>query len=488
MLSGSDGRLEEAQRSDISLDQVLSECGLGYFHKRLLVVCGFGFSAAAVEVVLTAFLFTELEARWGLNQYELGVLPSLVGFGSTIGELVWGPLADSHGRRPVFMATVVIVAVFGLLSAMSPTFVWLYLFRFMVGFGYGGNIAVDFAIFTELLPTQGRGDMLFYISAFWPIGQASTCLLAWAVIPTLGWRAFLVVCSIPTLITAFLRPLIPESPRWLLLKGREQEALEVCRHIAETNGMRPEDVGLRPGVRLVLADEAQPLLSSPQDEEEASRYLPSLARLWGRSLWRTTLACSLYVGGLGFAGYGATTFMPTFLEHKGIVGPSMYQTMTLNALSQFPGIALAMWVASRRGRRPALQLALFSIAVSLAVFAFVKTYVLIIICTCLASCSLEFGWAVFHVYAPEVFPTEVRATALGFISATGSVVSMSAPFVAAFLITEGTALHVIMFFSTICAIVCCTTGALFEKETMDQDLPDRASQVSPRAGSPKEKD
>jgi len=487
MSSGSGGALEESQCSVVSLDQVLSECGLGFFHKRLLVTCGFGFSAAAVEVVLTAFLFTELEAHWGLNEYELGALPSLVGFGSTIGELVWGSLADSHGRRPVFMVTVVIVAVFGMLSAMSPTFLWLYLFRFMVGFGYGGNIAVDFAIFSELLPTKGRGDMLFCISAFWPIGQASTCLLAWAVIPTLGWRVFLVLCAIPTLITAFLRPLIPESPRWLLLKGREQEAREVCRHIAETNGMRPEDVGLRPGARLVLANETHHLLSSPQDGDEGNSYLPTLARLWGRSLWRTTLACSLYVGGLGFAGYGATTFMPTFLEEKGLVGPSMYQTMTLNALSQFPGIACAMWVTSRYGRRLPLQLALLSMAASLAVFAFAKSYALIIICTCLASCSLEFGWAMFHVYSPEVFPTELRATALGFISATGSVVSMSAPFVAAFLITEATALHVIMFFSTICAIVCCTTGALFHQETMDQDLPDRASQISPRPGSLKEK-
>jgi len=450
------------------------------------VTCGFGFSAAAVEVVLTAFLFTELEAHWSLDEYQLGALPSLVGFGSTIGELFWGSLADSHGRRPVFMVTVVIVVVFGMLSAISPTFVWLYLFRFMVGFGYGGNIAVDFAIFTELLPTKGRGDMLFYISAFWPIGQASTCLLAWAVIPALGWRAFLVVCAIPTLITAFLRPLIPESPRWLLLQGREQEALEVCRHIAETNGVRPEDVGIKPGVRLVLGSETQRLLPSPQDDE-GCRYMPNIARLWSKSLWRTSLACSLYVGGLGFAGYGATTFMPTFLEDKGLVGPSMYQTMTLNALSQFPGIGIAMWVTARHGRRLPLQLALLCIALSLAVFAFAQTYVLIIACTCLASCSLEFGWALFHVYSPEVFPTELRATALGFISATGSVVSMSAPLAAAFLITETTALHVIMLFSTICAAVCCTTGALFHKETMDQDLPDRASQISPRPGTLKEK-
>merc|ERR1712060_436031 len=97
---------------------------------------------------------------------------------------------------------------------------------------------------------------------------------------------------------------------------------------------------------------------------------------WSRSLWRTTLACSLYNGGLGIAGYGVITFMPTFLKNNGLEGPSMYQTMLLNAVFQFPGLALAMWVSSRHGRRLPLQLALFFIAASLAVFSFAKTYLL----------------------------------------------------------------------------------------------------------------
>ncbi|CAK0865304.1 unnamed protein product [Prorocentrum cordatum] len=76
MSSSSSGRGLEAQCSDISLDQVLSECGLGFFHKRLLVTCGFGFSAAAVEVVLTAFLFTELEGHgiYAKEFYDISVV------------------------------------------------------------------------------------------------------------------------------------------------------------------------------------------------------------------------------------------------------------------------------------------------------------------------------------------------------------------------------------------------------------------------------
>jgi putative MFS transporter len=474
-----------APRRDVSVDRVMSDCGLGYFHNRLLVTCGFGFSAAAIEVVLTAFLFPELEAHWGLNEYELGMLPSLVGFGSTVGELFWGSMADSYGRRPVFMVTVVIVVLFGVVSAFSPNFTWLYIFRFLVGFGYGGNIAVDFAIFSELLPTKGRGDMLFYISAFWPLGQAATCLLAWATIPTLGWRTFLIICAVPSLITAFLRPLIPESPRWLLLQGKNREAIEVCTHIAELNGKRPDEVGIGEGTRLTLANETQSLVGSERPEDPASSSSsscgpPKIFQLWGPTMWRTTLACSLYVGGLGFAGYGATTFMPRFLGEKGLKGPDMYHAMVLSALSQFPGIAFAMFVANRYGRRLPLQIGLMSIAASLAVFAFAESYAMIILCMCMTSCSLEFAWALFHVYSPEVFPTELRATALGFISATGSIVSMSAPFAAAFLMTEASALHVIMFFSSICAIVCLATGALFQFETSDRDLTDRAGQLSAR--------
>lgn len=179
--------------------------------------------------------------------------------------------------------------------------------------------------------------------------------------------------------------------------------------------------------------------------------------------------------------------MPSLLEDKGLSSLGTYTTMTLDSFSQFPGIVFAMWVSSRHGRMLPLQLSFVVMAISLAVFAFADTYVQIILCTCFASCSLEFGYAIFNVYSPEVFPTDIRATAIGFVFAMGSLAAIVVPYVTAFLITEATTLYAIIFFSSACAIVGYTSGMLSHQETLDRDLTDRASQLSPQSGSSSEK-
>mmetsp|Transcript_48405 Transcript_48405/g.138301 ORF Transcript_48405/g.138301 Transcript_48405/m.138301 type:complete len:477 (+) Transcript_48405:75-1505(+) len=462
--------------NQVALDEVLSRIGIGWFHLRLLLVCGLGFSSAAIEVVLTAFLFPELRQHWDLNEYQLGALPSLVGFGSITGELVWGFLADRYGRREVFMVTVCIVVVFGVASALSQSFRSLYILRFIVGFGYGGNIAVDFTMYSELLPTSGRGRMLFYISTFWPIGQCITSLLAWWVIPGLGWRAFLIACAIPSLVTAFLRPLIPESPRWLLLNGYAERATEVCRHIATFNGKRLEDVGLAPGAQVCLEDETFSVSGAGETKKEWHHWL-QVVNLWDRSLWRTTLGCMLYVSGLGFAGYASTAFMPTFLEMKGITKMGVYASMTISSLCEFPGIILAAATGMYFGRLWPLFGAMLFISVSLLLFGTAEDHTWVVVCSCLSSCCVECGWALFHVYTPEVFPTEVRATAVGFVTAFGSIISMCAPFLVAWLLETGSSVHVSVFFASICAAGSVFSRCLLHIETMDRDLPDRAEQL-----------
>eukprot|EP00971_Amphidinium_carterae_P004123 81901-Amphidinium_carterae.1 len=110
----------EAPTQHVDLDDLLSRIGDGWFQTRLTWVCGLGFSAAAMEVVLTGFAFTELRKVWNLSEYQLSAVPMLVAAGSILGELSWGPLADRFGRCRVFVVTTLIVVVFGLASALAP--------------------------------------------------------------------------------------------------------------------------------------------------------------------------------------------------------------------------------------------------------------------------------------------------------------------------------------------------------------------------------
>mmetsp|Transcript_44655 Transcript_44655/g.83216 ORF Transcript_44655/g.83216 Transcript_44655/m.83216 type:complete len:474 (-) Transcript_44655:94-1515(-) len=456
----------------VSLDEVLANIDTGYFHTRLWWVCGLGFAAAAIEVVVMAFVFPELRDAWKLDEYQLGTLASIVGLGSIIGECIWGAVADRIGRRPVFLMTVIVVVAAGIASACAPGPMVLCGTRFLVGFGYGGNIAVDFALLSEFLATEARGKHLFFVATFWPVGQLFTTLLAWSLIPHHGWRAFMACCALPSLLAAFSRPWIPESPRWLLTKGRVEEATQVLRDIAATNGKRPEEVGLPEGMQVTLANELSQLTGASGDD-----FYGGIMKLLSVDLWRTTLGVSIFVSALNFAGYGITTFMPSFLEMKGIPGRTIYATMTLNALSQFPGVFGSAALAPIYGRLTLIHVSLLCAGVSLLVFAYARDSVYVAICTCFASMFLESGWAIFHVYVPEAFPTELRASACGLLSATGSVFSMVAPFISAYFVERERPFYAILTFSAIVVSASVLTWNFLHIETTDRDLQDKIKSV-----------
>jgi len=462
---------EHAPHREVPLDQVLTQIGTGHFHHRLFWISGLGFAAAAIEVIFLGFAIPELREQWHLNEYQIGLLPTVIGIGSMVGQLTLGPIADAYGRKPVFVGTVLVVVIAGISSAFAPNVTWLCIIRSVVAIGYGGNIAVDFTLTSEFLSTEGRSSMLFRMAYMWPVGQLITCILAWMFIPSCGWRGFAVACSIPTLLICFLRPLIPESPRWLLLSGRTEEALEVCQEIATVCGKRPEDVGLHAGTVLTLSNEVCHVDSS--DMRAETRVWEKTFALFSAPFLRTTLGVTALGCGLSVAGYGCNTFMPSFLAMKGIHGESRYHTMVAIAGSQLVGIT-AMYASSNScGRLVLIPLALTCTSLCLFSFGIAGTQTAILISSCFASSFLEAGYCLFHVYVPEVYPTELRATACGSLSTIGSIITGLIPMTTAYMISTGDILDAIFFFS----IVTLATGFMcfvcLDIETAGLDLSDK---------------
>lgn len=420
-----------------------------------------------------SFVLPELRRPpWELDEWQLGRLVTTIGCGSIFGETLFGALADRYGRRTVFMFTVLLVFGFGVLSSFAPTVHWLAALRFCVGFGYGGNIAVDFTMYSEFLPTQGRGRMMFLLAGFWPVGQILAALMAWYIIPVLGWRAFVVACAIPSLITAFARPFIPESPRWLLTKGRVQEATQVCLEIAELNGKPPESVGLGHGCEVCLENENSSLESASVARDPESYKIP-LAHLFNKSLVHTTVGLLLMVSALNYVSYGTLTLMPTFLEMKGIPKASMYLSMVFNSMAQLPGIALGAAGALYIGRLHSIRASMFLTGLGLFAFAFVNKQQHVVACTMFASCFLEASWSLYHVYVPEVYPTDCRAFATGFLSAAGSIVAIAGPFVSAWLMENAKSpINVILAISGTAGLAGIGACTLLQIETKDRDLHD----------------
>lgn len=465
----------------VLLDDIYANIGLGKFHAHLFVVCSIGFSAAAIEVMLLAFLLTELRPLWNLSEYEVGMLSAFKDAGVLAGELFWGPVADYYGRRAAFTYSMVFIVIFGTLSAFTYGIWGMIACRFLTGFGYGGTFVIDLAMFTEFLPKQQRGMMLFLFAFSWPVGQLGSTGLAWWLIPSVGWRCFVLACVVPSLLTVFLRPFYPESPRWLCSQGRSEEATEICRSIAIENGVRPEDVGILENSQVTAISEASEL--APEHPEEDHTF----AGLFSTKIARTTFGLMAVVLALNFATYGSQTFMPTFLKMKGLGEQDLYLTMTLNACSQFPGVLLAMLMAGSYGRLITVHAYMFVATVSLILFAYATSDLGVMACSCFVAGALEGGWAVFHVYMPEVYMTKLRGTAGGFLEGFGTVSSMVIPFFVAFCLEEFRenmlAVYLIALSVAVggfVAFFCLNT------ETKDRDLDDGStSAVHSKLGLPR---
>ena len=235
-------------QTTISIDEAIERLGYGRFQLRVLVAAGLCFAADAMEVLLLSFLAVVLQAIWDLTSQQTALLTSIVFVGQFGGTLTLGPLGDKIGRRPVFLLSALIIAIFGLATALCNTFSQLVLVRMMVGYGVGG-LLVPFDILAELLPVEHRGRDLVYIEYFWTVG---TMLVPLAAFLTLGnevndshnnqdgWRSFVAICALPCLLSAIIGTcLVPESPRWLLTMGRADKAMEIMRKGAKANRKDP---------------------------------------------------------------------------------------------------------------------------------------------------------------------------------------------------------------------------------------------------------
>ncbi|KAM7255568.1 hypothetical protein ACFE04_008466 [Oxalis oulophora] len=218
-----------------TVDEALVALGFGKFQMLVLAYAGMGSVAEAMEMMLLSFVGPAVESLWGLSAQQESLISSVVFAGMLVGAYSWGIVSDKYGRRKGFLITAVVTSLAGLLSALSPNYISLLVFRWFVGLGVGGGPVLS-SWFLEFIPAPSRGTWMVGFSAFWTVGTLFEASLAWYVMPTLGWRWLLAFSAIPcSLLLVFYR-MTPESPRFLCLKGRTDEAVAILETISRLNG------------------------------------------------------------------------------------------------------------------------------------------------------------------------------------------------------------------------------------------------------------
>ncbi len=390
----------------LTYDQAIETVGFGRFQRKLMWVCGLGWAADAMEVLLIAFALPAIGQEWNLSNAQKGLLGTAIFLGMLAGAWGWGWLSDRVGRKTGFISTVAIDSVFGLLSAFSPSFAWLVLLRAATGFGVGGTLPVDYSIFAEYLPARKRGRYLVLLESFWALGTIVAAGLAWLVVPRLGWRWLLALSALPGLIIFFIRRYIPESPRYLLVSGQKDRARAVLAQVARENGTQlPEGE----------------LLAPPPAPRGRVRDL------WTPRLARTTLFLWLIWFTISLGYYGVFTWLPSYFKLKGMALLPVYQNTFLLALAQLPGYFSAAYLVERLGRRRTLAFYMVASGLFTYLFAVATSMPFVVGMAVWMSFFALGAWGALYAYTPEAYPTTLRTTGMGAASGMTRIAGAIAP-------------------------------------------------------------
>lgn len=404
-----------------TFDAALASAGVGAFQKRLFVVFGLVWAADAMQVLAVGFTARSIGSCFGIPVPQALQTGTALFLGMLIGAFVSGRLADRFGRRAVLISTVLIDAVFGIASVFSPAFGWLVAFRFLTGLGVGGTLPVDYALMAEYLPADGRGRWLVALESWWALGTVALALVALAAQnagPTEAWRVIFLVTGVPALIGIVLRPLIPESPLFLLRHGQTAKAEGVLGRIARTNG--------------------RPLVNVRLSEQGVSRTAaPSFPSLFSAGLRRRSLLILTVWLLVSASYYGVFVWLPIRLAGEGFTFVRGQLFLVLIALAQLPGYALAAYGVERWGRRPMLTAFLFVSAIGCFACWAASSDVAIAAAMLTMSFALLGTWGALYAFTPELYPTELRATGMGSAGAVARFGGLLAPLVLAPAISAG---------------------------------------------------
>jgi len=353
--------------------------------RRSLVAGGLGWMLDAMDVMLYSLVLAHLMRDLGMGKAEGGLLNSLTLLASAIGGLAFGFLADRVGRTRALMASILVYSVASGACGLSQTIVQLAICRFILGLGMGGEWTTGAALIAETWPAEHRAKALGLMQSTWAIGEMIAAGVVALVLPTLGWRAVFFVGVLPALIVFWIRRDVPESEIW------------------------------------------------QRRQSTSSTPAGSLRVLWRKDLRRNGLVATA-MNACGMFGYwGLFTWIPAYLSlpvTEGGRGLSLMKTTTwlvVMGLGKWLGYALFGFFADAVGRRRSYVAYLVVAAALVPLYGITREPAWLLVLGPLVAFFGTGFFSGFSAIASELFPTEVRATAMGLSYNVGRGLSAAAP-------------------------------------------------------------
>ena len=396
--------------------------------KRTLIAAALGWGLDGFDVLLYSNVLGQVMTSLGIHSKAMAGLPNaFMLLASGIGGVLFGFIADRIGRTKALMLSILTYSLCSLGSGLSTSLGVLIFFRFVLGLGMGGEWNTGATLVAETWPSHLRARAIAIVQSAWAWGLAGAAVAAWVILDRLhlNWRSVFFVGLLQALVTIWIRTSVPESELW-------------------------------------------------KQQAQAAEKAP-FSEIFSPSLRRSTIFLLLMnVFGL-FAWWGLFSWMPPYLTlpiEKGGRGFGMMSTTTLlvilNLVGMFPGYLCYGWIADRLGRVRSLVLFTLCAALLIPLYAAARAQWLILILGALVG---FFGTGFFSgsgLVGSEIFPTRVRARALGLTYNGARALSSAAPYTIGKI---GDA-HGLSWAFTICAVAFLLAAAMASQlpETRGKEL------------------
>ncbi|MGH9736289.1 MAG: MFS transporter [Candidatus Acidiferrales bacterium] len=339
----------------------------------------------AFDVMLYSLVLAHLMRDFGMSEGTAGLLNSLTLIASAIGGVLFGFIADRIGRTRSLMATILIYSVASGACGLSNTIAELAVFRFILGLGMGGEWSTGAALVAETWPAEHRGKALGFMQSTYAIGEMIAVVVVGFMLPRFGWRSVFFVGVLPAVLAFWIQRRVPEPQIWKE-KGR---GLSVAS---------------------------------------------SLRMMWRKDLRRNGAIATAMNAFTMFGYWGLFTWIPAYLSlpvSEGGRGLSLMKTtawLVVMEAGKWLGYTVFGFSADTYGRRRSYVAFLLIAATLVPIYGIARTPTVLLILGPLVGFFGTGYFSGFGAIASELFPTEIRATAMGTSYNVGRGISAAAPF------------------------------------------------------------
>src|SRR5271169_2581465 len=381
---------------------------------KIIATAGVGDMLDFFDFFLIGYVLAFIFKEWHLTYGQSAVILISAGLGAVPGAFFWGWMGDRIGRRRVFILTALnVAAATGIMyftpgpDGWVPGWLFLMFFRFFVGFGNAGLIAVDIPLVQEFVPTYKRGWVAGLTTVLLPAGNVMGAISGAFLAPLIGWRGLFLVGLTPALLVLMIRYWVPESPRFLMRTGRLEEARN---SLAWALQMDPNEIELPTS-----------LLEAEKTSWRELFHYP-------RSVASSCLVALSQTGGVGILMWITTLFVMVL---KTTPAEASYLMIYVGILGII-GRLVASWMSDALGRRPSGFLIGMGGAISMALAGYWHDVYLgtVSVFFVLIMFQRFFGdasYAIIGPYLAEVWPNRLRASGMGFAYGIGNLGKIIGP-------------------------------------------------------------